>query len=225
MKQIITIIIAILAMNVSLAGGNKKYIKAIESNLESLYAAETAEAYDPVANKFIRIAEAEKDQWLPYYYASLAYVFKSLKIKANDQRDEVLDQAQTKLAMASDLASSNSEITALDGFIYMMKISIDPGTRGQTLSPKAMGAFAAAIKMDPTNPRAMLFMGQMHHGMAQFFGSGTEQACATIAKSVELFENNEPESSISPAWGKSIAKQWAERCTSPVEETDSGDGK
>lgn len=219
MKHTILIITSVLAMNVSFAGGNKKYIKALESNITALYAADTVVAFDPIANKFMRIAEAEKNQWLPYYYASLSYVFKSFRIKDNTQRDEILDQAQSQLALASELESSNSEITALDGFIYMMKISIDPGTRGQTLSPKAMSRFTTAIRQDPTNPRAVLFMGQMHFSMAQFFGSGTEEACATIAQSIELFENNKPKSSIAPAWGMKPAMQWAEKCTSTTEGT------
>lgn len=218
MKKIGILILGIVIATIANAGNNKKYIKTMEGTIEQLYAAQTVESFDPVTNKFTRIAEAEGDKWMPYYYAALSNVFKSFRMKDMGARDGVLDQAQAMLVKAAELDKGNSEITALDGFIYMMKISVDPGTRGQSLSPKAMAAFGSAMQQDPSNPRAVLFMGQMHHGMAQFFGSGVEEACATILKSVGMFETSKPESTIAPAWGANTAKQWAERCQQPLED-------
>lgn len=220
MKRITILIMILVMTQVSFAGGDKKYTKAMEANIQALYDAESADAFGPIANKFTRIGEAEKDMWLPYYYASLAEVFKSFRITDVKQKDLVLDQAQCHLAKAAVLEQGNSEITALEGFIYMLKISVDPGTRGQLLAPKAMGSFGTAMTLDPQNPRATLFMGQMQMGTAQFFGSGIEEACAMIDLSVKLFEEFKPQNSISPIWGKGTAIEWQQRCnTQPTGNT------
>ena len=219
MKRITILIMTLVVAQVSFAGGDKKFTKAMEANILALYGAESADAFGPIANKLTRIGEAEKDEWLPYYYASLAEVFKSFRISDVEQKDVVLDQAQGHLTKAAALEQGNSEIAALEGFIYMMKISVDPGTRGQSLAPKAMGSFSTAMTLDPQNPRATLFMGQMQMGTAQFFGSGIEEACALIDSSIKLFEEFKPENSISPSWGKGTAIEWQQRCNTQGETT------
>ncbi|HAZ26352.1 MAG TPA: hypothetical protein DCY95_18715, partial [Algoriphagus sp.] len=77
---------------------------------------------------------------------------------------------------AEKLAPANSEVTALKGYAIMGKISLDPASRGQNLSPQAMQLFGKAINLDRENPRALYLMAQMEYGMAQFFGSGTDKA-------------------------------------------------
>src|SRR5690606_41546361 len=69
---------------------------------------------------------------------------------------------------SSDL--NNSEIIAVEGFIIMGELSLDPGARGQNLSPLAMQALGRAMELEPENPRAMIMMAQMELGTAQFFG-------------------------------------------------------
>src|ERR1700694_1185586 len=49
-----------------------KYADAMKKNLEQMDAATTTQDFQTVANSFERIGDAEKTQWLPYYYAGLA---------------------------------------------------------------------------------------------------------------------------------------------------------
>ena len=133
MKRITILILTLAVVQVSFAGGDKKYTKAMEANIQALYDADSADAFAPIANKFTRIGEAEKDEWLPYYYASLTEVFKSFRISDIKLKDVVLDQALDHLAKAEAVEQDNSEIVALEGMIYMLKINVDPGTRGKCL--------------------------------------------------------------------------------------------
>lgn len=217
MKNILIIFILTLSIT-AVAGNEKAYKKAMKSNIEQLHSAQAPDAFDMAANKFIRIGEAEKDKWLPYYYASLAYVWKSFRINDAQEKDKNLTESMTYLSKAKALEENNPEIIALEGFVYMIQISVDPANRGQSLTPKSFGAFNTALGIEPSNPRALLFKGQMQYGMSQFFGSGTEEACAMIVKSVDLFEQDNPKDSILPSWGLSSAQSYIEKCK-PQEKT------
>lgn len=193
----------------------------METSIPGIFQAETLDALDASANKFDRIGQAESDQWEPYYYSSLSHVFKAFKIEDLPTKDKALDQALVALGKASTLSENNSEIIALQGFINMIKIGVDPGTRGQTLSPKIMADFGKAMELNPNNPRANLFMGQMLFGTAQFFGTGVDDACALVDKSIILFENEKSESTIAPSWGLYSAKQYKEQCESALAKPES----
>lgn len=219
MKSLNILIVLVIAATFANAQ-NKKYIQTMESSIPSIYQVESLDGYDPIANKFDRIGQAEASQWEPYYYASLTYVFKSFRIDDLPTKDKVLDQALVALGKASSLSENNSEIIALQGFINMIKIGVDPGTRGQTLSPKIMADFGKALELNPNNPRANLFMGQMLYGTAQFFGNGVDDACALVDKSMTLFESEKPASSIAPSWGIHSAIQYKEMCKSALEKTE-----
>ncbi|MEO9967974.1 MAG: hypothetical protein ABJF11_19435 [Reichenbachiella sp.] len=206
-------ILILLAFVISIAKGqDKKYLQTMESSIPGIFQAESTSDLDPIANKFDRIGQAEVDQWEPYYYASLAYVFKAFRITDLPAKDAVLDQALTALAKGAAQSDNNAEIIALQGFINMIKIGVDPGTRGQTLSPKIMADFSKALKLEPENPRANLFMAQMLFGTAQFFGTGVEDACAMVDKSAALFDAESSKTGIAPSWGQPSAQQYQKQC-------------
>ena len=210
----ITVLIFFMCSNLL---AQSAYEKAMKSNLQSLYAAREAGEFDAIANKFIRIAEAEKNKWMPYYYASLAHIWKSFRVEDSETKDELLNQAFNHLYSASAIEEQNAEILALEGFIHMLRISIDPGTRGQSITPKAFSAFGKALKLEPQNPRALLFNGQMQHGMAKFFGAGMDEACMNISLAVEAFEQSKSNDDLAPSWGRGTATEWKSKCQEKVE--------
>ena len=69
-----------------------------------------------------------------------------------------------------------------------------------------------AVSMDPNNPRANIFLGQMALGMAQFFGSPTDQACGKSSKSTGPFNAQEDSKSYDPSWGKENAVELVNQC-------------
>jgi hypothetical protein len=94
----------------------------------------------------------------------------------------------------------------------MMRVTVDPATRGQEYSGKAFRSFGTAVSLNSENPRALMLMGQMQLGTAQFFNSPTTEACATIEKSLQKFEIFKPENALTPQWGKTFAESLKGNC-------------
>jgi len=210
MKNLLTIFVLALSAS-AMAGGGTSFEKAMMASIQELYNTDDPEGYDGMVNKFSRIGDAEKDQWLPYYYESLSGVFKAFMIEDLKVKDAVLDQALVALAKGARI-DENVEIVALKGFINMIKIGVDPATRGQSLSPGIFADFGRAMQMDPKNPRATLFMAQMQHGTAQFFGKGIKEACQMVDQSVVLFDTYQPSNAMMPTWGKESALEYQKMC-------------
>jgi hypothetical protein len=189
------------------------FIAAMQKQLEAKKTIANYEQSQEVTNGFLRIAEASATEWLPFYYAALLKTEAAFRFDID--KDKSLDEALELVKKADKLAPENSEITALEGYITMGKISIDPGSRGQSMSGKAMQLFGKAINQDRENPRAISLMAQMELGMAEFFGNGPEKACGMARMSKELFTKEEAkinEDYILPTWGKDQAEQVASKC-------------
>ncbi|MFT6856360.1 MAG: tetratricopeptide (TPR) repeat protein [Cyclobacteriaceae bacterium] len=199
-----------LLVILSVHGQHSKFEKAILKGKAMMENSATISDYANAANYFERIAKNEPDQWLPVYYRAQANMIIGNKLKGQEQEtyyQEALDQiGEIKNA------DKNAEVLALEGFIQMMRLSADPGTRGQSLSPVVFGLFRKAINFDNSNPRALLFMGQMEYGTAQFFGSSSDKACEYINNAVALFENKSNESTVYPSWGNSSAQLSVKNC-------------
>ncbi|NJN43118.1 MAG: hypothetical protein HC811_13715 [Flammeovirgaceae bacterium] len=158
-----------LTVSITNLQATDKYTAAMQKNIESIYQAETLEDYQTTVNSFERIAQGEKTKWEPYYYASFGYIMMSMNSQDNTQKDSYLDLAVKSLDQAKKLKPEDSEITALEGFIVMMRVAADPASRGAQLSGFSMQLFGKALALDPNNPRALALLAQMQYGSAQFF--------------------------------------------------------
>ena len=213
MKAIKYILGAFLIISsIHLSAKDSAYEKAMKKGLTLLDSASGEEDLQKTANFFDRIAEKESKEWLPQYYAGLSYVYMSFSDSLSlEERDIYLAKAKERATKAAEVSENNVEIVVLQGYIDMARLSADPATRGQSLSPVVMQTFGKAIQMDPENPRALVMMARMEYGMAQFFGSGTEKACAMASKSMKYFDGDK-EDGIAPKWGKNMASQMIRSC-------------
>ena len=193
------------------------YTKAMETTIKTMKEAEKIEDYQSVANTFSRIHEMNKEEWLPSYYAGFVYIIMSFQDGlSDDERDTYLDIAEKYADRAAEVSEDNSEITALQGYAKMAKLSVKPAVRGPFMTSSIMKLFGKAMEQDPENPRAMLLMGRMKYGTAQFFRSDTKEACAFIQGSLKLYEK-EHDRGILPHWGKGMAEQVSRSCNSTRE--------
>jgi len=211
MKNSIVLLVFILSVHLSFAN---KYESAMGSAIEKLYAANDQETYVTAATTFERIGDAEKDQWLPYYYAGLGYIWSSHTINDGNKIDEYLDQAQSLVDKAEKLSPNNDEIVTLQGYIYMMKVVVDPPTRGPEYSGLAMQEFGRAVGMNADNPRALLLLGRMKMGTDQFFGNDLSESCGMISKASQMFDDQKTKSKLDPVWGKEMAEMFVNECKS-----------
>jgi hypothetical protein len=211
--NIIPLLVAILVMLVTKAFSNDgKYEQAMKKNIQTVYTAKTADELQAAVNSFERIGAAEKTKWEPHYYAAFGYVMMANLEKDNTKKDALLDQAVKAIALAKGIVADESEIIALEGFATMIRVTVDPGSRGPQYAPLAMQQFGKALTLNPSNPRAMALMAQMQYGTAQFFGSATTEACETLKKSLESFDSFKSENSLAPQWGRGMAEGMKEKC-------------
>ncbi len=132
--------------------------------------------------------------------------------KENAKKDSYLDLATSSIEKAKAIKENESEIIAMEGFIHMMRVSIDPASRGQKYSTLAMQSFEKALESNPENPRALALLAQLQFGTAKFFGAPATQACGTVAKALEKFDTYKSENPIAPQWGKQMTEGLKQNC-------------
>jgi tetratricopeptide (TPR) repeat protein len=210
-KMLITLVFSFTAVVFSFAE-NDKYLSAMQKNIEQLHAAADVPALQQAVNNFERIGEAEKSKWEPWYYASFGYVMMATREKEAAQKDAYLDQALKGIDKAKALNADASEITTMEGFVHMIRVTVDPASRGQQYSGLAFQAFSKAVALNPENPRALALLAQMQYGTAQFFGSPVTEACTTLNSALKKFETYKSENPIAPDWGKKMAEGMKAAC-------------
>lgn len=207
---LITIVLLVASQLVSANDG--KYIEAMQKNIQAVYEAKAIPDLQNAVNGFERIAAAEKTRWEPYYYASFGYIMMAIREQDKAKKDVYLDQAVKAVAKGKELAPGESEVVALEGFTYMIRVSVDPGSRGQQYAPVAMQILHKAVAMNNENPRALSLLGQMQYGTAEFFGSATTEACATLDRALEKFASFKSDNPLAPRWGKESTEGAKGKC-------------
>ena len=205
-------ILAILIMVIPTFANDGEYTEMMTRNIEMVYKAATSEELLQSVNTFDRIGNTEKSKWEPFYYASFGYVM--LATRENDpiKKDGYLDQAKVEIEKAAVLKVDESEIVAMEGFISMIRVTVDPATRGQQYSGKAMQSFSKAVNLNPENPRALGLLAQMQFGTARFFNASTADACGTAKTALEKFGTYNSENTLAPVWGRSMVEDLLKRC-------------
>ena len=97
---------------------SEKYVSAMQQKLVGFDSVSSNENLQELANSFERIADAEKTQWLPYYYAALSnvrlalnYALEAGPMGGNAEKvDPLTDKADQQLKKAEELSKDNSEI-------------------------------------------------------------------------------------------------------------------
>src|SRR5882757_1230193 len=62
----------VLLITLTAGAQSDKYLQAMQKNIAMLDSAKSISQLESLATTFERIGDAEKTQWLPYYYAALA---------------------------------------------------------------------------------------------------------------------------------------------------------
>lgn len=209
MKQLFFSLVLTVAAITSF-GQSEKFTKGMEKNLAQLDSAKTPEQLNAVAASFERIGDAEKTQWLPYYYAALANIWKGFSSK--DNKDEIATTAEALIAKAEAIEKNNAELYILKNMAATMHMLVDPQARWMQYGPIAGEALGKAKAIDPNNPRVYYLEGQSLFGTPEQFGGGKDKAKPVFEKSLTLFNTYKPASSLHPTWGKSNAQKMLEQC-------------
>ena len=204
--------ILMLTLIITVSYAQDKYTTQMLKSMESVYNSKTPEEYQAAINAMDRIGNAEKTKWEPFYYSAFGYLMIATKEKDVVKKDQFLDLSAAALAKGKAINENESELVALDGFIQMIRVTVDPAARGAQYSGQAMQLFGKAVALNPENPRALGLMAQMQFGMANFFNSSTTEACATAAKSLEKFQTYQSTNPLAPKWGKGMSEEVVQQC-------------
>lgn len=196
----------------SVNADDEKYIGAMKSNIEFIYKAQSIEQFQQAVNAFARIGDMEKAKWEPQYYVAYGYIMMANVEKEGAKKDFYLDQAILAVDKAKEIAPNESEVIALEGFAHMIRLTVDPASRGQQYSGLAFQSFMKAVNLNPENPRALGLLAQMQYGTAQFFGSPADEACATMRKALEKFDTFTSENPLAPTWGRGMTEGLKASC-------------
>ena len=208
MKQLLVIISMFIC---GMVAAQSKYEGAMAKGLEQFKEAKTADDMGATAAFFERVADAEKDKWLPYYYAAYAnYLIGWMNPKAD--KDKVAEKSNDLITKAEAIEPNNSELFCLRQMTATLQMVVDPMSRWQTYGTQASKAVENAIKADPNNPRSYYLKGQNLMNTPEAFGGGKAIAKKLFEKAVELYATFKPASSFHPNWGKEQTDKLLAQC-------------
>lgn len=210
MKKTIFILTVMLVANFSFAQMTDKFTKAMESTIAAMDTTTSVDGFTELANAFERIADAEKNQWLAFYYAAFCNASAGLMAGSGgdmmaakaDKTDPYADKAEKLLSKAEELMKDNSEIFVVKKMIATLRMIGDPMNRYMAYGPEAAAALETAKKLDSNNPRIYLLEGEDKYQTPEQWGGSKEDAKILFEKSLGLFNTYKPETNISPNWGK-----------------------
>jgi len=205
MKKII-LILGIIAITLPTFTQESKYLEAMKGNIESLDKASAPDEYVQCANRFERIATAEKSLWMPYYYASYSLVVMSFDEADGGKKDLILDRAQELLDKALELEPEESELHVLQAFLYPSRILVDPMGRGMMYMEKMFGSLERAKALNPENPRIYFLEGVNKANLPPSMGGGSDMAQPLLETAVAKFEAFNNKDPLWPHWGEEAAQ-------------------
>ena len=213
MKKFIFFLLAAVSLQMTAFSQSDKYIAAMKKNLSLFDSAKTVEDYTKMANTFERIGDAEKTQWLPYYYAGLALssagwieTFKDKDANA-DRINKFCDKAESIATADADKA----EILSVRNMAATQQMLVDPSTRFMSYGIAANQALEKALKFDPTNPRLYYLKGMSLFGTPVNYGGGKDKAKPVFEKAVQLYKEAKPKE-LYPRWGQKQAEDMIVQC-------------
>jgi hypothetical protein len=218
MKKTIILSLAIFIATATFAQTekNERYIGAMKINIELIDTAfkkpEATNAFIDLANNFERIANKEKNQWLPFYYAALCRVNYSYMQKDPSGNDVIAEYATKLINKADSLMPNNSEISCVKSMIASMQMMVNPQQRFMQYGQISQKAMVAAMQQDPTNPRPYMLKGQGLKFTPEAFGGGCKTAAAPLATAMEKYAAFKPATDIAPNWGKSYTETMVKEC-------------
>lgn len=203
MKKGFFVLIASLMTAITFAQ-SEKYIKAMEALVPAVDTTRSIDGLTDLANSFERIANAEKTQWLPYYYAALCNINKAnvfFQAQELSKIDPLMDKAEPMMKKAEELEKNNAEIFCLKKMFNTGKMMADPMNRYMTYGAPAAAALAEAKKLNPDNPRVYLLEGIDKFYTPEQFGGSKVEGKKLFEEAQKKFEAFKPASSIHPSWG------------------------
>jgi hypothetical protein len=207
MKKTILIITATISMNAAL-NAQDAYTQQLQQQVAKLDNATTANDYQQLSGSFLRIAEAEKTKWLPYYYAAFCNAKTGwLKQDDPDNIETFANKAEEEIKKAQSLLDTSKQKSALSelycvfSMINRARVFMNPATYGRQYGPLAGQYTALAKKTDPDNPRALYLEGWEKFSTPKLWGGDKTKAKELLTSAKQKLDMN-TSPGIEPHWGR-----------------------
>lgn len=205
--------IAILFMTLTGMSQSKEFAGAMGEALGQFATCKSINDYQAAGNRFGLIANAEKTEWLPFYYHAFSYIMMSFMEPSDAvKKDSYLDIAERSVNKMIELAPKESEVYALQSMLYSARLVVNPRERGQKYGALSAQAVGIALGMDASNPRAQFIKLRNDMGAAQFFGKDPKEYCPQASELLANWDNYKVKSPLYPSWGKNQVAEIVEGC-------------
>ena len=207
MKKMITAVVLLTAIIAN--AQSDKYVATMKKNLALFDSVKTTVEYQGLAGTFERIGDAEKTQWLPYYYAGLALATAGWQDAKLDK--DVNAEKVKALCDKADAIEKTSEICEIRNMAATQQMMIDPQSRWATYGKEAGEALQKGMQINPNNPRLYYLQGMSVFNTPEAFGGGKAKAKPVFEKAVALFKTEQP-APLHPRWGQKQAEEMLAQC-------------
>jgi hypothetical protein len=212
MKKLHLLLLTILFV-VAANAQSDKYVDAMKKNLSRFDSVKTTAEYQGLSAAFERIGDAEKTQWLPYYYAALALTtpgWSDTKIDKDANAEKIKALCDKADALAKDNADK-SEILSIRNMAATQQMLVDPQSRWATYGPESDKYLQKAKELNANNPRLYYLEGAGTIGKPEQFGGGKAKAKPILEKAVALYKAEQPKP-LYPHWGQKQAEDMLAQC-------------
>ena len=202
-----------MLLTVTAYSQTEKYTHAMKTNLSKFDSIKSSEEYQALAATFERIGDAEKTEWLPYYYSSLALLTPGWTDTKID-KDANAVKIKSLLDKAEPLTKDNAdkaEVLSIRNMTATQQMLVDPQNRWMNYGQEGATYLKQAKDLDPENPRLAYLEGAGIFGTPEQFGGGKAKAKPLLEKAVSLFKAEKPKP-LHPSWGLQIAESMLAQC-------------
>jgi hypothetical protein len=184
------------------------YSRQLQTAVTRLDQAGSVKDYQSLATDFKAIADRQKKDWLPYYYAA----FCNAKIgwlyqRDGDKIEPFADEADAEIGKALSLIDTAvqkkalSEIYCVQSMVSRARVFINPMSFGRKYGPAAGRYTQLALKTDTTNPRAYYLAGWEKYATPKLWGGDKKKAKELLEIAQKLL-GPASTADVSPRWGR-----------------------
>ena len=181
----------------------------LQTTVSKLNNANTIKDYQQLTTDFLRIANAQKTQWLPYYYAAFCNAkIGWLKQDSDpDNIDAFADKAEEEINKAPALIDTTkqkkelSDIYCVQMMLNQARVFINPQTYGPKYGATAFNYTQKAKQLNTDNPRMLYLLGWQKFATPKMWGGDKTLAKQLLTQAKQKLETESP-NSIEPHWGK-----------------------
>ncbi len=156
---------------------------------------------------FERAGSSTDRKVLANYYVALADYRMAAMNASEKEQVKYLDQSIAQLEKVVEMDAAFTEGYALLGSALGWKAGLKP-MQSMFLGPRANKMVAKAKELQPENPRVIMIGAVSDYNTPKMFGGDPVRAMKGFEEAIVLFEKEEVQDPLMPAWGHEEAYAW-----------------